>query len=154
MSVPVLASWPCILVTPKYQECSHRNLTLGCLIAATCILFGDGCGAVILTSQSGACSLLGSSMHSDGTGQRHLKACLYCHLLACILHKLITLNSRALLLNQALSSSRGLKAHDEEHASTQGSFANILMNGSEVFKFAVRAVPVVRLIFCQNCHRH
>ena len=29
-------------------------------------------------------------------------------------------------------------------ASTAGSFDNILMNGQEVFKFAVRAVPTVR----------
>jgi 3-oxoacyl-[acyl-carrier-protein] synthase III len=42
--------------------------------AATCILFGDGCGAVVMTSQPGTCSLLGSAMHSDGNGQKHLKA--------------------------------------------------------------------------------
>lgn len=29
-------------------------------------------------------------------------------------------------------------------ASTSGAFDNILMNGQEVFKFAVRAVPTVR----------
>lgn len=42
--------------------------------AGTCILFGDGCGAVVLTQQQGEqpCSLLGSSMASDGLGQKHL----------------------------------------------------------------------------------
>ena len=39
---------------------------------------------------------------------------------------------------------QGGKATDAERASTAGSFANISMNGSEVFKFAVRAVPMVR----------
>jgi hypothetical protein len=42
--------------------------------AGTCILFGDGCGAVVLTAQQGECALLGSSMCSDGLGQKHLKA--------------------------------------------------------------------------------
>lgn len=40
--------------------------------AATCILFGDGTGAVVLTAQQGQCSLLGMDCHSDGSGQRHL----------------------------------------------------------------------------------
>ena len=43
------------------------------MCAATCILFGDGCGAVLLSVHDGACSLLGSSLHSDGNGQKHLK---------------------------------------------------------------------------------
>jgi 3-oxoacyl-[acyl-carrier-protein] synthase III len=30
------------------------------------------------------------------------------------------------------------------HASARGAFDNIYMNGQEVFKFAVRAVPTVR----------
>lgn len=38
---------------------------------------------------------------------------------------------------------QGSKALDEGRASAAGSFANISMNGSEVFKFAVRAVPTV-----------
>lgn len=38
---------------------------------------------------------------------------------------------------------QGSKALDEGRASSAGSFANISMNGSEVFKFAVRAVPTV-----------
>lgn len=37
----------------------------------------------------------------------------------------------------------GMKAHNEAHASENGSFSNVAMNGSEVFKFAVRAVPAV-----------
>ena len=44
------------------------------MCAATCILFGDGCGAVLLSGHDGACSLLGSSLHSDGNGRKHLKA--------------------------------------------------------------------------------
>ena len=44
---------------------------------------------------------------------------------------------------QAVFSGAGLKAHSEDHASENGSFSNVAMNGSEVFKFAVRAVPAV-----------
>ncbi|EIE18319.1 beta-ketoacyl-acyl carrier protein synthase III [Coccomyxa subellipsoidea C-169] len=84
----------------------------------TCILFGDGCGAVVLTQQQGEqpCSLLGSSMASDGLGQKHLNA-MYC--------------------------GEGMKPLHETHASARGSFENISMSGQEVFKFAVRAVPTV-----------
>ena len=42
--------------------------------------------------------------------------------------------------------SHGNKAESSHAASASGSFANIYMNGSEVFKFAVRAVPTVRLM--------
>ncbi|BDA51447.1 3-oxoacyl-[acyl-carrier-protein] synthase 3 [Coccomyxa sp. Obi] len=84
----------------------------------TCILFGDGCGAVVLTSQTHEqpCSLLGCSMASDGLGQKHLNA-MYC--------------------------GEGMKPLHETHASARGAFDNIFMNGQEVFKFAVRAVPTV-----------
>ena len=110
----------------------------------TCILFGDGCGAVLLTargegegegggeassssssssSSSGASTsssdgLLGSSMASDGAGQKHLNALFACD------------------GGKALSS-------DDAFASGRGAYANIAMNGQEVFKFAVRAVPAV-----------
>ena len=43
---------------------------------------------------------------------------------------------------QATFAASGDKALHEQ-ASDNGSFSNILMNGSEVFKFAVRAVPKV-----------
>ncbi|KAK9803946.1 hypothetical protein WJX72_007386 [[Myrmecia] bisecta] len=83
---------------------------------STCILFGDGCGAVVMSAQEGQCSLLGMNMNSDGTGQKHLKA-LYC--------------------------GTGLKALNDSEASSLGSYTNIQMNGQDVFKFAVRAVPAV-----------
>ncbi|KAK9918648.1 hypothetical protein WJX75_005644 [Coccomyxa subellipsoidea] len=84
----------------------------------TCILFGDGCGAVVLTQQQAEqpCSLLGSSMASNGLGQKHLNA---------------------------MCCGEGMKALHETHASARGSFENISMSGQEVFKFAVRAVPTV-----------
>lgn len=37
-----------------------------------------------------------------------------------------------------------MKPLHDSHASAKGSFDNIFMNGQEVFKFAVRAVPSVR----------
>ena len=61
-------------------------------------------------------------------------------------------------LPQALYSGEGMKALSDGHASDRGAFDNIAMNGQEVFKFAVRAVPNVRrppvtpfyLFFCQQ----
>jgi 3-oxoacyl-[acyl-carrier-protein] synthase III len=87
---------------------------------STCILFGDGCGAVLLTAQPDGtpCSLLGLQMKSDGNGQRHL--------------------------NALFSDADQCKPLSEDgKASGQGSYCNIGMNGQEVFKFAVRAVPTV-----------
>ena len=45
-----------------------------------------------------------------------------------------------------------MKALHGTHASAKGSFDNIAMNGQEVFKFAVRAVPTVgkRLLFAST----
>lgn len=48
---------------------------------------------------------------------------------------------------QAAFAGKGNKALDNGVASTAGAFDNILMNGQEVFKFAVRAVPTVRAPF-------
>jgi len=84
----------------------------------TCILFGDGAGAVVLTVAADAnapCALLGASMGSDGAGAKHLNARFACD---------------------------GGKATGAE-PSARGAYANIAMNGQEVFKFAVRAVPNV-----------
>lgn len=87
----------------------------------TCILFGDGAGAVVLSANpGGACALLGSDMHSDGVGGKSLN-CLY--------------------------SGPGLKPMSATGASSQGSYANVHMQGQEVFKFAVRSVPSVSLIY-------
>lgn len=81
---------------------------------STCILFGDGTGAMVLTAQPGQCSLLGMDSHSDGGGQKHLN----CYF-----------------------SQEGLKPLNTTGASAEGSFTNIVMNGQDVFRFAVRAVP-------------
>lgn len=81
---------------------------------STCILFGDGTGAMVLTAQQGQCSLLGLDAHSDGGGQKHLN----CYF-----------------------SQEGLKPLNSTGASAEGSFTNIAMSGQDVFRFAVRAVP-------------
>ena len=49
-----------------------------------------------------------------------------------------------MLSAQAAFAGKGNKAFDNGVASAAGAFDNILMNGQEVFKFAVRAVPTVR----------
>lgn len=38
----------------------------------SCILFGDGCGAIVMTVTDGPCGLLGFDMHSDGNGHKSL----------------------------------------------------------------------------------
>jgi 3-oxoacyl-[acyl-carrier-protein] synthase III len=86
--------------------------------AATCILFGDGCGAVVVSAapDGQTCGLLGMSMHSDGNGQKSLNA---------------------------LYSGAGGKHEEEASASGRAAYSNIHMAGQDVFKFAVRSVPQV-----------
>ena len=105
----------------------------------TCILFGDGAGAVIMrrsdiahgnnpvSNENGKrsngnshsirnSSMLGYALHSDGSGNKHLTA------------------------------SYNPFREGEEHglpSPAPSSFNNIAMSGSEVFKFAVRSVPAV-----------
>ena len=81
----------------------------------TCILFGDGAGACVLTATTAdACSLKGFDMHSDGTQNHHLIA--------------------------QYVGDKGKPM--SEGASKNGSFCNISMSGQDVFKFAVRTVPM------------
>jgi len=83
----------------------------------TCILFGDGAGAVLVQGVPGApCSLLGFDMNSDGNGNKHLTAC--------------------------YRGPAGAKpTADGSAPSDAAQFANIAMSGQDVFKFAVRSVP-------------
>ena len=83
----------------------------------TCVLFGDGSGAVLLRAAEDGegCGLLGIDMHSDGSGLKNLN-CSF--------------------------SGKGNKP-EGDGASSEGSYSNLHMNGQEVFKFAVRAVPKV-----------
>ncbi|KAF8059163.1 3-oxoacyl-[acyl-carrier-protein] synthase III [Scenedesmus sp. PABB004] len=85
----------------------------------TCILFGDGCGAVLVSAapDGAPCSLLGVDMHSDGRGQKSLHA--------------------------MYSGCGGKPFQDGGAASTDASYGNVAMAGQEVFKFAVRSVPAV-----------
>ena len=57
-----------------------------------------------------------------------------------------TLASLSSLGIQVESLAQGNKAEEESTASERSSFANVCMNGSEVFKFAVRAVPMVSVL--------
>jgi len=67
---------------PRFVFGTIADVVLQCMadsyacIAATCILFGDGTGAMVLTAQQGQCSLLGIDAHSDGGGQKHLNVSL------------------------------------------------------------------------------
>ncbi|KAG2425157.1 hypothetical protein HXX76_013911 [Chlamydomonas incerta] len=86
----------------------------------TCILFGDGCGAVVMRANPDPAApgaILGMDMGSDGAGHKHLH-CMF--------------------------SGGGLKPQGEgEVPSSHATYANIHMAGQDVFKFAVRTVPAV-----------
>lgn len=86
----------------------------------TCILFGDGCGAVLVSATDEPCALLGSEMHSDGAGHKSLN---------CVYAKPEADDPKPM--------------QQDQHASAQASYNNIHMAGQEVFKFAVRSVPTV-----------
>ena len=62
---------------PSVEHFMKQNAEcLPMMCTGTCILFGDGCGAVVLQSQEGPCGLLGHKMQSDGSGQKNLH-CLF-----------------------------------------------------------------------------
>lgn len=87
-----------------------------CMSVGTCILFGDGAGAAVLSArEEGPNALLGSDMKSDGEGYCHLKA--------------------------PVSPDQAGKLQDAEKRSSVTNFENIHMSGQDVYKFAVRAVP-------------
>jgi 3-oxoacyl-[acyl-carrier-protein] synthase-3 len=90
----------------------------------TCVLFGDGAGAVAIERSSAEQDdLLAFRMHSDGSRN----SCL----------TLAQRDQRQPLL---------------DGISTQvGGFAAIAMNGQEVYKFAVREVPAVLAALLQDC---
>ncbi|KAI8465133.1 MAG: thiolase-like protein [Monoraphidium minutum] len=85
----------------------------------TCILFGDGCGAVLVSAAppGAPCALLGVDMHSDGSGQKSL--------------------------NAVYSGSGGKPMQEGDGGSAHASYGNVTMAGQDVFKFAVRSVPAV-----------
>ncbi|EFJ47899.1 hypothetical protein VOLCADRAFT_60981 [Volvox carteri f. nagariensis] len=86
----------------------------------TCILFGDGCGAVVVTANpdpEAPGAILGMEMGSDGGGHKHLH-CTF--------------------------AGSGMKPlSDGADPSSHAAYSNIYMAGQDVFKFAVRTVPAV-----------
>jgi 3-oxoacyl-[acyl-carrier-protein] synthase-3 len=91
---------------------------------ATCVLFGDGAGAVVLQGNEDSDRLLGFEMYSDGS----LNHC----------------------LNLAYQGeSKSLTA---EKSVGQGTYQPITMNGREVYRFAVAKVPEVieKVLFKAN----
>ena len=68
-----------------------------------------------MTAHDGPCAILGADMNSDGSG--------YCH------------------LNGPIDAKMAGKPLQEAHRGERAAFGNIYMAGSDVFKFAVRAVP-------------
>ncbi|XP_041999439.1 3-oxoacyl-[acyl-carrier-protein] synthase 3 A, chloroplastic-like isoform X1 [Salvia splendens] len=91
----------------------------------SCILFGDAAGAVLLqvwlSCDSEEDGLFAFDMHSDGEGQRHLKA-----------------GMKENNTDQELATNGSLLGLLPKGSS---SYSCIEMNGKEVFRFAVRVVP-------------
>ena len=85
----------------------------------TCILFGDGSGATVLeaTDSEDDSGILGFALHSDG--------------------------SRAENLRLPFNSDFRELSNDDKSIVDQGEYGKMLMNGAEVYKFAVSEVPEV-----------
>jgi len=92
----------------------------------TCILFGDGAGAMVLeaTESESEAGLLGFSLRSDGEG--------YCNLQLPFKQKFDALDN------------------DDKTVVDQGAYGKMFMNGAEVYKFAVSQVPEVVMEAIQN----
>lgn len=87
----------------------------------TCILFGDAAGAVVVQAcDIGEDGLFGFDLHSDGEGQRHLNAS---------------------IKDNETDKAFGTNGSAFGFPPTGSSYSCIQMNGKEVFRFAVRAVP-------------
>lgn len=84
----------------------------------SCILFGDGAGAMVLTRDEEAHGVLGYSAHSNGKGYDDLNLG-YC------------------------GSPRHVATPGEGTTVSSGSYTKLSMNGREVYKFATREVPRV-----------
>lgn len=82
---------------------------------STCVLFGDGAGAIVMQATSEGDRLLGFELKSDGS----LNGCL------------------------KLAYAPEAKQLTEEVAIAQGRFKPVTMNGKEVYRFAVQRVPEV-----------
>jgi 3-oxoacyl-[acyl-carrier-protein] synthase-3 len=91
---------------------------------ATCVLFGDGAGAVVLQRNEDSDRLLGFEMYSDG----NLNHC----------------------LNLAYQGE--VKNLTNEKSVGQGNYQPITMNGREVYRFAVAKVPEIieKVLFKAN----
>ncbi|MGB3298597.1 MAG: beta-ketoacyl-ACP synthase III [Phormidesmis sp.] len=81
----------------------------------TCVLFGDGAGAIVMQRMEGRDRLLSFDMHSDGT----MNDCLN----AAYVHQSVPLT--------------------DEVTVQKGQFNPVTMNGREVYRFAVNRVPEV-----------
>tara|TARA_Y100001935_G_scaffold251921_1_gene254797 strand:- start:948 stop:1955 length:1008 start_codon:yes stop_codon:yes gene_type:complete len=81
----------------------------------SCILFGDGAGAIAIESNIDTNNLCGFTMRTDGDRGSFLK----------------------------LSSKNELGIINDDLVFKKGDFSKISMNGQEVYKFAVREVPII-----------
>ncbi len=81
----------------------------------SCILFGDGAGAVAIEASTALDNLIGFNMRTDG--------------------------KRGSFLNISNQNNQDLIIDDINYSN--GGFSTITMNGQEVYKFAVREVPLV-----------
>ena len=92
---------------------------------STCVLFGDGAGACVVTAGDGFYS---SYINADGTGAKHMV-------------------SRSLSANNAFIE-EGRKVIDEDMPESHEHY--MFMDGKEVYKFATRALPLAVKEACRK----
>jgi len=90
----------------------------------TCVLFGDGAGAVVLKPVPEGYGVLGSFLGSDGSGAELLKV------------------------------EAGISRRPASHETVDGCQHTIQMCGSEVFKFATRVMGEAALTVLEQCGMH
>lgn len=93
----------------------------------TCVLFGDGAGAIVMQAHAGGDRLLGFELRSDGT-QNNCLTLAYQPQPQTLLSRVTPVDAQT---------------DREDLEIGQGSFQPIQMNGQEVYRFAVKKVPEV-----------
>ena len=88
----------------------------------SCILFGDGAGAIAMEATKEFDNLIGFDMKTDG--------------------------QRGCFLNLLSNSNQGVIVDNINYSN--GGFSSITMNGQEVYKFAVREVPLIIENLCKK----
>lgn len=110
----------------------------------SCILFGDGAGAMVLEKSSTSPGFLGYAAHSNGGGYSDL-TCGYVNLLNVWVdvRAIVFLTRQNVCFLSYIGQERKVSTPGEGSMLSKGSYGRLHMNGKEVYKFATREVPTV-----------